>query len=278
MDQPTQHIPHAPDPATTALPRADVPPPEKPKPDKKGLLRDPLSIVLVVVIVLALFAAGLAAGELYARHRADSVVADAIKCVTEDNASVSFAALPPFLWQHMTGDYQDISIRTAGNQIRSAKGMRADISISDVRLEGGKNGAGTIGPLDATITWPADGIKATVQQALPLVGSLVTDVKTNASDGTIELLGAFGSVVTKPQVQNRNLSLQVVSINALGFPLPPETVQSTLNKLTDELANNYPLNVRPDSVQVTDNTVVGHFSTQGADLPTGNTDPCFANL
>ncbi len=289
MDQPTQHIPRPGpvDEPTQHIPTASFPPDtaqkpaQKPKPSRR-FLRDPLSIVLVLVIVVALAAAGLLGGELYARHIADGKVASATECVVKDGASVSFGTMPPFLWQHIKGDYDNISIITAGNKIKSADGMKADISIKDVRLEGGKYGAGTIGALDATITWSDDGIKQTVQQALPVVGNLVTGVTTNASEGTIELQGAFGTIVAKPQVENRNLKLLVVTVTALGFPIPPETVQSTLNGLTEQLAQKYPLNVKPDSVQVTDSGVVGRFSTQGADIPRPDpNDPdsvCFANL
>jgi hypothetical protein len=295
MDQPTQHIPR-PNPtegATQRIPTAGYgsqpptigPPPaipgdvtEKPKPAKRPVWRDPVSIVLIVVIVLALAAAGLAGGEWYARSRAATVVGEAIKCVTKDDASnVSFAIMPPFLYQHMTGEYKNIRITTAGGNIREAKGMKADISISDVRLDGGKYGAGTIGPLEATITWPNTGIKETAQQA-PLLGSMVTDVTTNPSDGTIKLGGPLGSVIAKPEVNNHDLKVNLVNISALGMQFPPELVQSFLSGITDRLAANYPLNVRPDSVQVTDSGVVANFSSPGADIPQDNQDPCFASL
>ena len=77
----------------------------------KKLFRDPLSIVLVVVIVVALALAGVLAGELYARSRADDVVARATACVVQDEAKASFGALPPFLMQHMTGHYTNITSR-----------------------------------------------------------------------------------------------------------------------------------------------------------------------
>ena len=54
---------------------------------------------------------------------------------------MSFGA-SPFLLQHMTGHYSNISISTAGNQIREAKGMKADINIDDVRLEDNGNSEG----------------------------------------------------------------------------------------------------------------------------------------
>lgn len=284
MDQPTQFLPRSgPAEATQHIPRATpqqvpgtpAPPPVEEKKRKRRF--DPLSILLVVVIVLALVAAGVIGGELYARNRADNVVAEAASCVAEDDATVSFGTMPPFLWQHWTGHYDNISITTAGNQIQSAKGMKAEVSINDVKLHGGKFGAGTIGALNATIVWSADGIKSTVQDSLPLLNTLLNNVKTNPSNGTIDLQGTFGSIRTKPQVVDQNIRLEVISIDTLGLPWPPDLVQSTLDGLTTKFAEQLPLGIHADSVQVTDSGVVGHFSTQGADIPQ-ETDPCFANL
>jgi hypothetical protein len=280
-NRPTQQIPAPPPPPPPPGQPGYGPPPNGPKPKGSALrrfrIRDPLSILLITVIVVAVIAAGLLGAELYARHRADSVVAAATECVVQDTASVSFGATP-FLLQHMTGHYNNISITTAGNQIRSAKGMKADVHINDVRLQGNANSKGTIGALDATITWSADGIKQTIQNAIPLFGSFVTGAKTNPNDGTVELQGGLGSITAKPQVVNNGLSLQVVSLSGLGFTLPSETVQPALDAFTTQLTNNYPLGIHADSVQVTNDAVVGHFSTRNASIPQGTQDPCFASL
>jgi hypothetical protein len=242
------------------------------------LFRDPLSIVLIVVIVVALIAAGLLGAELYARNRADDVVAAATECVVQDDVTVSFGA-SPFLIQHMTGHYGNISIETAGNQIRDAKGMKAQVNIDDVRLHDNGNSKGTIGALNATITWKADGIKQTLQDSIPVVGSFISDVKTNPSDGTIELEAALGSsITTKPTVQDGALALQVVNLSGLGFTLPRETVQPALDAFSTQLTKNYPLGIHADDVQVTDTGVTAHFSTKNASIPAGNSDPCFAGL
>ena len=244
----------------------------------KNLFRDPLSIVLAVVIVVALIAAGVLAAELYARSRADDVVATATECVVQDNATVSFGA-SPFLLQHLTGHYGNISIETAGNQIREAKGMKAQIDIDDVRLKDSGDSKGTIGALNATITWTADGIRQTVQDSIPVVGSFVSGVKTNPSDGTIELEAALGSsITTKPTVQDGGLALQVVNLSGLGFTLPRETVQPALDAFSTQLTKNYPLGIKADDVTVTDTGVTARFSTKNATIPAGETDPCFANL
>ena len=262
-------------------PGAPGAPPEKetsPAARIKNLLRDPLSIVLVVVIVIALVAAGLLAGELYARGRADSVVAKATECVVQDSASVSFGALPPFLMQHMSGHYTNIHIETAGNQVRQAKGMKVNLVIKDVRLQDTGTTNGSIGSLVATINWSTNGIRDTIQNAIPLVGTFVSGVKTNPSDGTIELQGALGSITAKPAVQDNGISLQVTQLTGLGFTLPRETVQPALDAFTSTLTKNYPLGIHADSVQVTDGGVVSQFSTQNASIPKGNQDPCFAGL
>jgi hypothetical protein len=249
-----------------------------PKPKRRRGLGDPLSILLIVVIVLALVVGGLIGTEIYARNVANGKVADAAQCVAEDSATVSFSVMPPFLWQHINGHYDNITISTAGNQIKSAKGMKADVTINDVDLNGDANSKGTIGALDAMITWTKDGIQQTIQGSVPLVGSLLGQVKTNPSDGTVTLDGTFGAIVAKPQVINNKLTLQVVSLSGLGFILPKESVQPTLDKFTDKLANDLPLGIHADSVQVTDSAVVGHFSTQNAKIPIQSQNPCFANL
>lgn len=292
-EQPTQHFPRAGSPMdnpTVQYPSAQQPPVQQPpvapypeEPAEPGgrlrrFITDPLSIVLILVIVVALVAAGLLGGELYARHRADSVVASAVECVVQDNATVSFGVTPPFLWQHVTGHYTNISVETAGNQIREAKGMKVNLQIDDVRLQKTADSNGTIGSLQAVINWTSDGIKNTVQSAIPLFGGIVSSVKTNPGDGTIQLEGMLGSVTAKPQVVDNGLGLQVLSVTGLGLTLPSETVQPALDAFTSQLTKNYPLGIHADSVQVTDSGVTAQFSTQNAAIPAGQQDPCFAGV
>jgi hypothetical protein len=287
-EPPTQQIPQQGQPAPQSYPPPQNFPPTPSSddggapPPKQGsfvkrLFRDPLSIVLVVVIVLALMVAGVVGAELYARSRADDVVAKAVSCVVQDSAKVSFGA-SPFLLQHMTGHYGNISISTAGNQIREAKGMKADITIDDIRLEDKGNTKGTIGALNATINWTTEGIKETIQNSIPLVGSFVTSVSANPSDGTIELNAALGDIITKPQVVDGGISLEVQELTGLGFTLPREAVQPALDAFSSQLTKNYPLGIHADSVSVTDSGVTAKFSTQNATMPAGEQDPCFAGI
>jgi hypothetical protein len=246
---------------------------------RKRRFRDPLSILLVCIIVVSLVIAGLIGAELYVRHVANNKVAEAVACEVKDQATASFGVTPLMLWQQLTKHYTNISVSTAGNQIRDAKGMKIDINIKDVQLKSTSNSAGTIGSLDATITWTADGIKQSVQNAIPVLGPFVTNsVTTHPNDGTVELKGMLDNITAKPVVSGNGLQLQIVSFNALGFTMPKESVQSTLDNFTSDQTKNFPLGIHADSVQVTNTGVVSHFSTQNATIPTGNTNPCFANL
>jgi hypothetical protein len=247
---------------------------------KRRFLRDPLSILLICIIIFALVIAGLIGAELYVRHQADTKVAQAVACEVKDQATASFGVTPLMLWQQLTKHYTNISVETAGNNIRDAKGMKLNLNIRDVRLQSTANSKGTIGSLDATISWTTDGIKQSVQNAIPVLGPFVTNsVTTHPADGTVELKGMLNNITAKPVVSGNGIELQIVSFNALGFTLPKESVQSTLNDFTANFTKNYPLGIHADSVQVTDTGVTSHFSTQNATIPNdNNNDPCFANL
>ena len=129
-EPPTQQIPaqHS---SAPAVPAVDVSETDS----GRRWSRDPLSLALLLVIVSALGLAGLLAGELYARHRADTIVAKAVSCIVQDSASASFGARP-FLLQHFTHSYRDMVVETAGNRIREAQGMKLRLRLDDIRLNG----------------------------------------------------------------------------------------------------------------------------------------------
>ncbi len=261
-------------------PQASTPAAEEPTPKKKGFLRDPLSITLVFVIVLAVILAGLIGVELYARKTGEDQVSSAIECLLGDQADVSFAFMPPFLMQHLSEHYKSVHIETAGNQIRDLKGMKADVTINDVRLaqDAGSGGGGTIGSLVAKIDWTSAGMTQSIQDAIPLVGSLISGVTTNPSDGTVELEAALGSIVTKPEVKNGDLTLQVQKLTGLGFTLPRESIQPALDSLTSQLTDEFPFPITADSVEVTDSGVQTQFSAQNTTIPKSQDDSCFSSV
>ena len=250
---------------------------------KPGRSVNRTAILLILAIVVLLVLAAAIGGELYARHVASSAVAKAVSCEVQDGASVSFSPAPPVLWQYLSSHYSDISVQTAGNQVRSAKGMKVSLDIRDIKLNNANNSQGTIGSLSGTVTWSADGIKQSIQNAIPVLGKFVSgDVTTNPGDGTVSLKGTFDSATVKPQIVNNGLSLQVVSLTALGSTMSTTTVQKDLDDLTSNATQNYPLGIHADSVKVTSTGVEGTFSTSNATIPAGGSggsqDPCFANL
>jgi DUF2993 family protein len=259
-------------------------PKDTPLKSKRRLFRNPKSTAALILIIVATLVtvcfAGLIGVELYARHLANSKVANAVQCEVQDSADVSFATTPPVLWQYVTSHYSSISAQTAGNQVRDAKGMKIDIAIQNVQLNATENSKGTIGALNGTITWTSDGIKDSIQDAVPVLGKFVTsDVTTNPNDGTIELKGLLDTATLKPQIVNNGLSLQVVSLRALGSHMSTEKVQRHLDDLTSKATQNYPLGIHADSVTVTDTGVEATFSTSNANIPAGKSDdPCFSGL
>lgn len=277
---PTQWIPQ-PVPATP--PPVQPPPPsypESPEPDqphRRGLRGDPLSVVLALVIAGALALAALLGGEVYARHKADSIVAKAVSCVVQDSASASFG-MRPFLLQHFTHSYRDMRVETGGNQIREAKGMKMKLRLDDVRMHQTADSAGTLGSLDADVTWSADGIKQTVQGVIPLLGGLVSGVTTSPSDGTLTLDGPLGTVTIKPEAVDGNLRLTAQQVTGLGMRLPSESVQPALDVFTDQLAKNLPMGIHAESVRVTDTGVEARYATRNATIPNAAQDPCFSGL
>ena len=97
--------------------------------------------------------------------------------------------------------------------------MTANIAVEDVDLNGGANGQGTIGAINATIDWTSEGMRESANSALKeaideyLDGSIfgflgdwistdevVTSVQTDPSTGIVTLEGMFdSSIAVKPE-------------------------------------------------------------------------------
>jgi hypothetical protein len=298
---PTQQIPMAGPP--TAGPPPGPPPPTKPAPDSgepkpRSRLRDPLSIVLIVVIVLALVAAGLVGAELYTRYVAGEKIKAATACETQDSAdtvTASFVNSPPLLWQYVTDQFPKITVTTHGSHIRSAQGMTVDVVVDNVNMHGDANKKGTIGAINATLKWTTDGILQTVRDSINdyipdslktltqfvSVDSLVTGVTTDPSAGTVTVHGTLGiSVTVQPKVENGGLRL-VIPQDGIKVPIgsiPRESVQSTLDEKTKKISENN-LNIKVvEPVEIANDAVTLHFSAKDSAIPLQSTDKCFANL
>src|SRR5271170_3608488 len=169
--------------------------------------KNPTSIVLITLIAVALICAGLLVGELYWRHRAQSMLTVMAECIIDDDASVSIATTPPLLLQTIEGNYTEITIVNAGKQVRAAKGMKVVVDMRDLRLrDNGASGA-TMGSLSVTIT----------------------SVTTDPSAGTIALEGLLGAVTAKPAVVDVGVRLQIKNLTGLALPLQGDGLQSPLD-------------------------------------------------
>jgi hypothetical protein len=67
-------------------------------------------------------------------------------------------------------------------------------------------------------------------------------------------------------------------LTGLGFTLPRETIQPALDTLTSQLSEELPMNIKADSVEVTDTGVQTQFSTQNATIPKSEDDSCFSSI
>ncbi len=239
----------------------------------RGLNRQ--TIVLIVIIVVALLAGGLAGAELYARHRADSVLMEVAQCVVAGRrhhlvrreSAVPVAAHHRPLHQYL-GHHR-------GERVQSADGMTADVTLADVRLQdsGELQGHHRIAERDAQLE--VRGHQGHLAANLARRGQPGHRREHRPGGGHVILDAGDNSVTAKPVVTDGDLNLEVLDVNG---PLPKDAVQTALNDLTKKLNDNYPLGIHADSVEVTDSGVVGKFSSQNASIPKEDANPCFARL
>jgi hypothetical protein len=265
-------------------------------PTKRSRLRKPLSILLIFVIVLVFAAAGLLGAEFYARMVAVEKVQAAAACFiedSEDTVDVEFGTSPPVLMQYMNDKYSGFRITTHGTHIRSAQGMTAIIAVDDLDLNGDANKRGTIGAIDATINWTAEGMRESVNIALQeaideYIGDsffsfvqdwiptdqVVTSVKTDPSTGVVTAEGLLGTTISvKPEATadgGIQLAIQPDSFTlGGGLDLPQDDLQEKLDEMTGKLTDNK-FNIRTDSLEVLDDGVVAKFSANNVDIPAGD--------
>ena len=250
-----------------------------------------MSVLIIIAVVLALVAAALLGAEWYGRHAARDILQTAAACETKsdqeqtaDNkqhVNVSFSSSPPVLWQYLTKHYTSIRVTTDGDHIGSVKGLKADILAQDIHLNPDGNKEGTIGSIDATISWTKDGILKTIQDKLDIADFLIEGVKTDPASGKITIEGTLdSSVVLQPKIENGKLRLLIPDdgIKLVGFSLPRDSAQQELDDATKDLNDNQ-LNVHADSVQVTNDGVELKLSARNSNIPSGGgEDTCFSSL
>lgn len=261
---PTPAHPVAPPPALPPAPAYAAPPAPRDRSRRKAF------IALGGTIVVA--AAGLIGAEVLVRNHAESVVADTVKCATGDTSTVSFATMPPILWQAASGTYTSIRIQTSGNRIRGMRGMPVVINLHDVR-PAANGSAGSVGSAEASLTWSLDGIKETLQAAVPVAGKLLTDVTASPTDGTIKLGNFLVSVTVKPKTAaSGTIALDVVETTGPGLAAV-ETLQPALDAYMAK--QTLPLGLHVDQLSVTDRGVNAHLTSAHAALPSNTEKDCY---
>jgi hypothetical protein len=262
---------------------AGQPPPEPPpKPKRRSLFRDPLSITLIVVIVLALIGALLVGFEWYVRNAANDKIRAATACEikdSEDTVDVSFSTVPPVLWQYLNDKYTRIQVTTSGTHIRSAEGMTLDVVVEDLDAD-----ARTIGAIDGKVQWTVEGIQQTMEKELGWADFVVGSVDTDPVARTITVSAALGlaKVTVEPKVdQDGGLRLEITE-SELGFGLlsvSREEAQQTLDDLTGDITKNE-LGVKlVEPIEITEEAVTLRFAAQDSTIPeSDDPDSCFANL
>lgn len=275
FDGPTRSIPrHPPASPPLAYPQtstaADLPPASPPaEPRRRGR---GFKVGLICLLVLVVAVAGLVGAEFYARHRAAEIVGDALKCSIGDTAITTLTTMPPFLWQHLTGTYSAIDIQTAGHNVRQAQGMRLQAEIRDLQQH---DNTATIKSVNARLIWTPDGIKQSVKSAIPLLGSLITDVSANPDNDTLKLSSLLAALTVRPRATAEGgLTLDIVDTTGSGLGEASD-LQPVLDAYLARQTGNLPLGVKAQKVEVTDEGVVAQFAAHDAMVPMNN-EECFS--
>lgn len=132
---------------------------------------------------------------------------------------------------------------------------------------------GSVGSAEASLTWSLDGIKETLQAAVPVAGKLLTEVTASPSDGTIKLGSFLVSVTVKPKtLANGTIALDVVRTAGPGMAAI-ETLQPALDAYMAK--QTLPLDLHVDRLSVTDRGVNAHLTSSNAGLPVEAEKDCY---
>lgn len=239
-------------------PLTDDTQPPAPRRNRRNIL-----VVTSVAVVVALVAC-LVGGEFYVRHKVKSCLSSQFQNAIGTPVDVGLGATP-VLVDLADKHISRLTVDSQGDQFGPAQGMKVHAVVRDIHLQGDDKRAGTIDSSEADVTWGSDGIADTLKQKL---AGTVSGVKTNSSDGTIEVDGILSStLILKPTVDNGAVAVQTQSASIAGFGLPDELVDSVVKLLTSGLQQQYPIGMTVTAVQVTDSGVNLTLTGGRYDLP-----------
>jgi len=235
-----------------------------------------------LVITLALLSGAAGGAEFYVRNTAEQAIDKTARCLVDDGASTSFGWRPLLMGYFSTGIGQ-LHVRTDGNQIRKAKKMAIDLTMTDVALDKGPAGSvTTVGHTEVTVSWPTSGIAESAHGIMPPLGSMITSAEAAPAKGEITLkLAGMLHVNIKPVIANGQVALKLAEMSA-GIPgLARDAVQPALDRFTKNAVGTYPLGLKADTVSVTANGLEVHLSSRNQTFKAGagsDAEPCLSNL
>lgn len=211
------------------------------------------TLVIALAVVAVLLVGTIVATEAYARHQISRCISSQFEQEMGSSIDVSFGP-KPMLITYLDGKVGSLSIDSEDNKFGPAVGMVVHAKFSDIELTDRGRGGATVGSSSAEVTWNNDGIRQTL-------GTMVSGVSSSASSDvlTLDVLGGLAQLQVQPMVRNGNVEVETKSAQLLGIGLPTDLVQGIVETFTQSL-QSYPLGLRAQKVDVTDDGVVVHLS------------------
>ncbi|WP_280339764.1 LmeA family phospholipid-binding protein [Nocardia neocaledoniensis] len=230
--------------------------PQRPKVGRRTL-------VIAVVVVAVLLVAAIVSTEAYARHQISRCISSSFEQQMGSSIDVSFGP-KPMLLTYVDGKVGSVRIESENNQFGPAVGMDVRAEFEDIELVDRGRGGGTIGSSSAEVTWNNAGIQQTL-------GGMVSGVQSSAGSDvlTLDVIGGLAQLQVQPMVRGGNVVVETKSAQLLGIGLPTDLVQGIVETFTQSL-QSYPLGLRAQEVEVTDDGVIVRL--EGGKTPLETTD------
>ncbi|MFI8975201.1 DUF2993 domain-containing protein [Nocardia asteroides] len=195
-------------------------------------------IGLVVALLLAVI--GVTSTEIYLRNRIEQCLAAGLRDELGASVSVGLGARP-VVYSLLDRRLPVLTVDSDDARFGPAVGMEVHARLEEVSQPEGSDTAVVAGS-EARVEWSAESIEQTL-------GGIVTDVRTSADSGTVDVTALAGAVTVRlrPSVQGGVIHIETVSTRGV----PPQLTSEIVDLLARSLGG-YPLELRPESVTVTD--------------------------
>ncbi|MGW6117921.1 LmeA family phospholipid-binding protein [Nocardia sp. NPDC055165] len=205
-------------------------------------------------VVLALAVSGTAAAEIYYRNRIEGCIAHEVERELGSRVSVRFGPRP-LLLAELDHRIPFADADSADTRFGPAVGMRVRARLHDIELADGGAGA-AVGHSSAQVVWGNDGIAETLHEPTAVVAS-------DASTGilAVSALGGLAHLELRPYVVDHRILIDTVAVRGLPTDLVDIMVETLVRSL-----QGYPLNLRADTLRVTDAGIVVALSGGPAPL------------